>query len=48
MRSGMKRHERPAAIPSFAPGSGREAGRFLSILDFDPDALTACLDLAAR
>jgi ornithine carbamoyltransferase len=47
-KSAVKPNERPAAIPSFAPGSGREAGRFLSILDFDQDALTACLDLASR
>jgi ornithine carbamoyltransferase len=47
-RSAVKPNERPAAIPSFAPGSGREAGRFLSILDFDQEALTACLELASR
>jgi len=44
----VKRNERLDAIPSFDSGSGRGAGRFLSILDFDREALTACLDLAAR
>jgi ornithine carbamoyltransferase len=49
-KSAVKPNERLAAIPSFDPGSGRGRGgaRFLSILDFDHEALTACLELASR
>jgi ornithine carbamoyltransferase len=50
MASAVKRSERLAAVPPVPPGSGRAraGGRFLSILDFDHEALAACLELAAR
>jgi ornithine carbamoyltransferase len=53
MRTAVKRPERLAAVPPFDPASGRPerargARQFLSILDFDHEALEACLDLAAR
>jgi ornithine carbamoyltransferase len=50
VRSAMKRRDRLAAVPPFDPGAGRgrAAKRFLSVLDFDHETLTACLDLALR